>query len=108
MIFMAVLQNCFGFVDGVTGSCSEMCVTCDEDGTGEVSIKVEEDIHIKDEFPEAISFPTIKTENEVRLRVVCEVWTAHDLGHLLPHKGNCEIALNCFLLCAIFWVQYGI
>ena len=63
MIFMAVLQNCLGFVDGVTGSCSEMCVTCDEDGTGEVSIKVEEDIHIKDEFPEAISFPPMKTEN---------------------------------------------
>ena len=56
-----------GFVDGETGSCSETCVTCDVGGTEEVSIKVEEYIDIKDEFPEAISFPPIKTENEVRL-----------------------------------------
>ena len=67
MTCMAVLQNCMGFVDGETGSCSETCVTCDVGGTEEVSIKVEEEIDIKDEFPEAISFPPIKTENEVRL-----------------------------------------
>ncbi len=84
---MVVLQNCMGFVEGETGSCSEMCVECDVVGTEEVSIKVEEaeevsikveeaeevsikveeTIDIKDEMPEAVSFPTIKTENEVRL-----------------------------------------
>ena len=64
---MSVLQNCTFFVEGGTGSCSEICVMCDVDGTGEVSIKVEETIDIKDEMPEAISFPSIKTENEVRL-----------------------------------------
>ena len=67
MTCMVVLQNCMGFVEGETGSCSEMCVECDVVGTEEVSIKVEEKIDIKDEMPEAISFPTIKTENEVRL-----------------------------------------
>ena len=67
MTHMAVLQNCMGFVDGETGSCSETCVTCDVGGTEEVSIKVEENIDIKDEMPEAITFPPIKTENEVRL-----------------------------------------
>jgi hypothetical protein len=40
---------------------------CDVDGAGEVSIKVEEAIDIKDEIPEAISFPPIKTEHEVML-----------------------------------------
>ena len=67
MTCMAVLQNCMGFVDGETGSCSETCVMCDVEGTEEVSIKVEDELDIKDEMPEAISFPPIKTENEVRL-----------------------------------------
>jgi hypothetical protein len=40
---------------------------CDVDGAGEVSIKVEEAVDIKDETPEAITFPSIKTEHEVRL-----------------------------------------
>ena len=67
MTCMAMLQNCMGFVEGGTGSCSETCVECDVDGTEEVSIKVEEVIDIKDEIPEAITSPPIKTENEVRL-----------------------------------------
>ena len=67
MTCMTVLQNCMCFVEGGNGSCSETCVECDDDGTEEVSIKVEEAIDIKNEMPEAISFPPIKTENEVRL-----------------------------------------
>ena len=67
MTCMAVLQNCTCFVDGGTGSCSETCVECDVGGTEEVSIKVGDVIDIKDEMPEAISFPPIKTEHEVRL-----------------------------------------
>jgi len=63
-----------GFVEGETGSCSE---TCDVDGLKEVSIKVEEAIVIKDEIPEATSFPPIKTEHEVRLHGVYEVVAAH-------------------------------
>ncbi len=101
---MVVLQNSMGCVEGGTGSCScnETCVTCDVDGTEEVSIKVEEGIDIKNEMPEAIKFPPIKTENEVRLWGVCEMMAAHILSHLLPQKGNCEITLNYFLLCVIF------
>ncbi len=57
MICVVVLQNTMGFVDDETGSCSETCVTCDVDGTEEVSINVEEDIDIKNEMPEAIKFP---------------------------------------------------
>jgi len=87
VICVVVLQNCMSFVEGETGSWNETGVECDVDGTEEVSIKVEEAldikeeisikvedaIDVKDEIPEAISFPTIKTEQEVRLRGVCEV-----------------------------------
>jgi hypothetical protein len=74
---MAVLQNCICFVEGATDLCSEAGVKCDVDGTEEVSIKVEEAINIKDEIPEATTFPSIKTEREVRLCGVCEVVAAH-------------------------------
>ena len=93
MICVVVLQNCMGFVEGETSCNSETCVTCDVDGTEEVSInfedaidikeevsfKVEEAIDIKDEIPEAISFLPIKTEHEVRLWGVCEVVADHAL-----------------------------
>jgi hypothetical protein len=39
---------------------------CDGDVTEEVSIKNEEAIDIKDEITEAIIFPSIRTEHEVR------------------------------------------
>jgi len=98
MICVVVLQNCIGFVEGETGSCSETGVTCDVDGTEEVSIKfedaidikeefnikvedaidikeelsikVEDAIDIKDEIPED-TFPPLRTEQEVRLWGVC-------------------------------------
>ena len=92
MICVVVLQNCMGFVEGETGSWTETGVECDVDGTEEVStkveealdikeevsIKVEESIDIKDEIPEAITLQTVKTEQEVRLWVVCEVVAAAD------------------------------
>jgi hypothetical protein len=82
-----------GFVEGETGYRSETGVMCDGDGTEEVSIEfegtidikeevsiqVEEAIDVKDEIPEAITFPTIKTEYEVRLWGVCEEVAAHAL-----------------------------
>ena len=76
MISVLVLQNCLGCVEGGTGSCSETCVTCDVDGSEEVSINVEEATDIKDKMPEAVKFPQVKTENEVRLGAVCEVLAA--------------------------------
>ena len=121
MICVVMLQNCVGFVEGETGSCSETCVTFDVDGTEEVSIevedtidikeevriKVEEAIDIKDEIPEAISFPSIKTEHEVRFQGVCEVVAANAFRPFIaPQKGKCEITLYCFLLCVILWVPY--
>ena len=66
MIVVVVLQNYMGCVEGETGSCSEMCVKCAVDGTEEVTIKVEEELDIKDEIPELITSPSIKTEHEVR------------------------------------------
>jgi len=88
---VVLLQNCMGFVEGETGSCSETCVMCDVDGTEDVSIKVEDAIDIKeevnikvegaidikDEIPEAVSFPPFETEREVRLWGLCEVLAAH-------------------------------
>ena len=108
MICVVMLQNCMCFVEGGTGSCSETCVECDVDGTEEVSITVEEDIDIKNEMPEAIKFPPIKTEHEVRLWGVCEVLTAHDFRPFIAPKRICKITLNYFLLCVILWVPYGI
>jgi len=66
MICMMVLQNCLCFVEGAAGPFSDTCVTCGVDGTEEVSIKVEEASDIKLEIPEAVTFPSIKTESEVR------------------------------------------
>ena len=67
MICVVVLQNCMDCVEGETGSCSATCIMCDADRTEGVGIKVEEDIDTKVEIPEAITFPEIKAEHEVRL-----------------------------------------
>jgi hypothetical protein len=64
-------------VEGETGSCSETCVMCAVDGIVEVSIKVEEELDIKDEIPEATTSPSDKTEHEVRLQGVCKLRAAH-------------------------------
>jgi hypothetical protein len=103
------------FVEGETGYCSETCVTCDVDGTEEVSIKVEEAIdikeevsikfeaiYIKDEILDSTVFPQIKTEHEVRLWGVCEVLAAHAFRPFVAQQGNSDVTLNCFdLLCYI-------
>jgi len=91
MICVVMLQSCMCFVEGKTASCTDTCVMCGDGGTEDISIKskedidikeesnikVEETVHIKDEIPEDIIFPPIKTEHEVRLQVVCEVVAAH-------------------------------
>ena len=135
MIFVVLLQNCVGFVEGETGSCSEAGVKCDVAGTEEVSIKVEEAVYIKeevsikvedaldikeevsikveeaidikDEIPEAIPFPPIETEQEVRLWGVCEMVAAHGFRPFIAPKRKCEITLNYFLLYVMFWVSYS-
>jgi hypothetical protein len=61
-------------VEGETGSCSQTVVKCDIEGTEEVGITVEESIDMKDETPEAVLVPFVKTEHEVRLWGVCVGW----------------------------------
>ena len=79
MICVVLLQNCMDFVEGEPGSGTETSVTFDVDGTEEVSIKLEESIDIKDEIPDASSFPPVNTEYEVHLRGVCEMVAAHTI-----------------------------
>ena len=100
MICVVVLQNCLGFVDCGTGSYSETCVTCDVDGTEEVSIKVEEAIDIKNELPEAIKCPPIKTEIEVRFRGVCEVLATHAFRPFIVAEEivKLHLTISCFML----------
>ena len=102
MICVVVLQNCMSFVKGETGSWTETGVECDVDGTEEisteveevldikeeVSIKVEDGIGVKDEIPEAIPFPPVKTEQEVRLRGLCEVVAARSFRPCIAPKRN--------------------
>jgi hypothetical protein len=74
-----------GCLEGEIDSCSETCVKCDVDGTEEISIK-EEAIDIKDEIPEATTFPSVKTENVVRLQGLCEVVATHTFRPFITTK----------------------
>jgi hypothetical protein len=67
---VVLLEDCMGLVEGDTGYCGDTCVTGDVDGTVEGSVQVEETVAVKGEIPEAIKFPPIKTEHEVRLQGV--------------------------------------
>jgi hypothetical protein len=93
------------FVEGGTGSDIETCVTCDIDGNEEVNIKTEETIDIKDEIPEAESFPPIKTELEVRLWGLCEVVAVDGCRLFVGPTSVCQITLNCFLFCGLRYVK---
>ena len=96
---VVVLQNYMDCVGSETCSCS---ATCDADGTEEESIKVEEAIDTNGEIPEAISFPPIKTEPEVKLWGFCEVVAAHASQSSFCHKKrNFDMTLNNILLCVI-------
>jgi hypothetical protein len=101
MFYVVVLQNSMGFVEGETGSYIETCLTCDVDGTDEVSIKIEEAVEVKDEIPEPISLPPIKTEHQVRLQGVCVKWCQlMILVHLLQKKEivKLHLTISCFVL----------
>jgi hypothetical protein len=93
MICVVVLQDGVGFVEGETDSC---CVTCDVDGNDKVSIKVE------DEMSEAITFPEIKTEHEVRLWGVCEV-AAHAFRSFIARERNILVVMFMYS-CCVFYV----
>jgi hypothetical protein len=82
-------------VDGAAGSYNETCVTCDVDGT-------EEAIDRNDEMPEAISYPSIKTEYDVSFRVVCEVVLAHAFRPFIAPK---IVKLLLFILCLVHYFE---
>ena len=69
--------------------------------------KTDEEIDIKNEMPEAISFPPIKTEQEVRLWGLCEVLATHDFRPFITplNKGNCEMTFIYSLLFVILCVH---
>jgi hypothetical protein len=80
---VVLLQNCVGLIKDEPDS--EACVTTLDDGSEEFSIevgeaeikveeadiKIEDAIYIKEENPEAITFPPIKTEPEVSVWGFC-------------------------------------
>ena len=106
MICFVVLQSCFDFVDGGTGSCSQASVTCDIDGTEDFNIKVEEVIDIKDEMPEAIKCPPIQTEIEVRLWGVCKVMAAHAFRSFIAAEAIVKLHLTYVFLYVILWMPH--
>ena len=78
-------------VEGETGNCSGTGVTCDiGDGTEEFSIEGEDAVDVKDEIPEAITFPPVKTEQEVRLWDVCVVMVAHAFRPFMAWKHELQ------------------
>jgi hypothetical protein len=82
---VVVLQNCMGFIKDEPDSGSEEWVTTLEDRTEdgnlkveeadikfeEADIKIEESVNIKEENPEAMTFPPINTEPEVSEWSLC-------------------------------------
>ena len=87
MICVVALQNVLDVVESPTGSYIGTCVTCDDDdGTEEVCMKVEQALDIMDEIPEAIPFPLIKTEQEVRLWGVCDVSARASMSLAVPKR----------------------
>jgi hypothetical protein len=101
MICVLVLQDGVGFVEGETGSCSATCVTCDVDGNDKVSIKVE------DEMSEAITFPEIKTEHEVRLWGVCEV-AARAFRSFIAREKTFVLLCLCILIVVYFMFWFSV
>jgi hypothetical protein len=71
ILSVVLLQNCVGLIKDEPDSGSDARVTtlCDE--TEEGNITVEESLDIKKEHPEAIKFPPIKTEPELRVWGMC-------------------------------------
>jgi hypothetical protein len=76
------LEDCMGLVEGETGYCSDTCVTGGVGGTAEV----EETVAIRGGIPEAIIFPAIHTEHEVRPQGVHEVFPADAVRPFIAQK----------------------
>ena len=107
MICVVVLQNCMDSVEGETGSCIKTCVMCDANGTEEVGIKAEEATDTRGEIPEAVTYPEIKTEREVRLWGFLRWWQLTLHRPFIATKRNSEITHRYFVLCVILWVPHN-
>jgi len=68
---VVVLQNCVGLIRDEPDSGSEACVMTSDDAIEEGNLKAEESIDIKEESPEAKTFPPIKTELGVSVCDLC-------------------------------------
>jgi hypothetical protein len=62
-----MLQIFSDIVEGETGTYRVAGVGCDVEGTEDDSNEVEDAIDIKDELPEAMTFPPMETAQQVRL-----------------------------------------
>ena len=119
MICVVVLQNGVD-IQGETDSCSEAHrddgsaeVTIKDENainiTEELTIKVEDAIDKKNEIPEAIIFPRIETEQEVRLSGVCKVVAAYVLrAFVASKKENVKLHLTicCFVLYSLCHIPF--
>jgi hypothetical protein len=101
---VVTLQICMGLIKVEPDSGSEAGVTTSDNGPEEgninvedydtedeaANIKVEELIDVKEEHPETIKFPPIKTEQEVSewCLCVCGSNSSCSLDHILPQEGN--------------------
>jgi hypothetical protein len=73
-------------VEGETGYSSDTCVTGGVGGTGEGSVQVEETAAIRGEIPEAVKFPAVNVEHEVRLQGVHEMFLTHAVRPFIAVK----------------------
>jgi hypothetical protein len=83
---VVLLEDCMGLVEGESGYCRDTCVTGGVGGTGEGGVQVEETAAIRGEISEAVKFPAINAEHEVRLQVVQEMFPAHALKPFIALK----------------------
>jgi len=119
---VVVLQNCMGLIKDEPDSGSEAYETHLEEGSEEgniadedadlkieeTEIKVEESEDIKEENPEAITIPPIKSKPEVSVWGLC----IRQQCFLLPRPFTAtkreimKIHLNYFYVCTLHFVQF--
>jgi len=103
-----VLQNCVGLIKDEPDSCSESCVTTLDIGTEEGNIEVEDSVDIKEENPEAIKFPPIKTEPAVSVWGLCvrqQLFVFHRTFTAIKREHP-KIYYSYIYVCTVHFVQF--
>jgi hypothetical protein len=77
---VVLLEDCMGLVEGETSYRS------DTFATGEGSVQVEGTVAIRGEVSEAVKFPGINAEDEVRLQGVHEMFPTHAVRPFIALK----------------------